>query len=83
MSLVSRIVVYFCNMYINDLRKILTQDLPKSTEKVKNILNIIVGSYIACTWYNRKNNLEYLENKLKAKIIRDHNFKMLILKEKS
>ena len=82
LNLVRRIIVYFCNMYINDLREILTLDLPKINSNVKNTLNIIVGSYISCTWYNR-NNLEYLENKLKAKVIRDHNLKMLILKEKA
>ena len=77
---VRRIIVYFCDMYLNDFSSFITLDLPKINIKVKNTLNIILSSYIVCSWYCR-DDMELLEFKLKAKMIRDHKLKMGMLKD--
>ena len=57
-------------------------DLPKIHVRNKNTLCIIISSYISCVWYNR-DNLEYLTNKLKAKIIKDQKINLLVLGKKA
>ena len=77
-----KLIFYFCGINCNSLLKIMSFDLPGIHVKNKNTLCIIISSYIACTWYNR-DNLDYLTNKLKAKIIRDQKIKLLILGPKA
>ena len=79
---VRRIIVYFCNMYLNDLSCLLTLDLPQISTKVKNTLNVIISSYIVCAWYCRED-IDMLVFKLKTKMIRDHKLKMVMLKDKA
>ena len=77
-----KLIFYLCDLNCNSLLRILSFDLPRIHVKNKNTLCIIISSYIACAWYNR-DNLDYLTNKLKAKIIRDQKVKMMILGQKA
>ena len=47
-----------------------------------NTITIIICCYISCIWLNR-DNLEFIDGKLKAKIIRERNFLLYMLGEKS
>ena len=47
-----------------------------------NTLSVIICCYISCIWLNR-DKLEFIEKKLKAKIIRERNFLVFLYKEKS
>ena len=47
-----------------------------------NTLTVIMCCYISCIWLNR-DNLEFIDKKLKAKIIRERNFLKYLLKEKA
>ena len=69
-------------MNVNSLLQILSFDLPKVNNQVKNTLCIIISSYVACIWYNRDNIL-VISHDLKAKIIKDQRLKMRILGEKA
>ena len=57
-------------------------DIPKIDQRNVNTLCILISSYIACVWFNRKNmnNIKYC---FKAKIIKDQRLKMKILKDKA
>ena len=77
-----KLIFYFCGLNCNSLLQILSFDLPRINIKCKNTLCIIISSYIACAWYNRKD-LDYITNKLKAKIIRDQKLKLMILGQKA
>ena len=47
-----------------------------------NTLTVIICCYISCIWHNR-DNLDFIDKKLKVKIIRERDFLMYILKDKS
>ena len=79
---VRRIIVYFCNMYINDMTSLINLDIPKVNIKTKNTLTIILSNYIICNRYCREE-MDLLEIRLKRKLIRDHKLKMILLKDKA
>ena len=79
---VRKLIVYLCDIYVNDLETLISLDLPKVNKKVKNTLCIIMCSFISCTWYNR-NSIDILESILKAKIIRDQKLNMKILQDQA
>ena len=76
--------MYMCNINTdhNSFAQFMSFDIPRFEAKIKNTLTIILGSYIACTWYNR-DRLEVIGYILKAKIIRDQKLNMKILGDKA
>ena len=74
-------IEYVCRIKVNSLFKFLFLEFPYINKKIVNTLTVIISCYISCIWLNR-NDLDYIEIKLKAKIIRERNFLMHVLKEK-
>lgn len=77
-----KLIFYICGVNFESLLKILMLDLPKIDERNVNSFCIIISSYIACIWFNRKkmDNVKYC---LKAKIIKDQRINMKILGAKA
>ena len=71
-----------CYIKVNSLFKFLFLEFPYVNKKMVNTLSVIICCYISCIWLNR-DKLEFIEKKIKAKIIRERNFLMYLLKEKS
>ena len=81
-NLIYKLLFYFSNINFKDhILKLLFLEFPRVEKKIQNAICITMASYISCVWYNREN-LEYLMNKFKAKIIREQKYHRLILKEK-
>ena len=57
-------------------------EFPYINNRMVNTLTVIMSCYISCIWINR-DKLEFIDKKLKAKIIRERNFLMYMLKDKS
>ena len=77
-----RIIFYVCGVNFESMLKIIMLDIPKIERRNVNSLCILISSYIACTWFNRKN-MNNIKFCLKAKIIKDQRLKMKILKDKA
>ena len=71
-----------CNIKVNCLSEFLMLDFPFINRKMVNTLSVVVCNYISCIWLNR-DDLEYIDKKLKAKIIKERNLIKYILKEKA
>ena len=71
-----------CYIKVNSLFKFLFLEFPYVNVKMVNTLTVIICCYISCIWLNR-DKLEFIEKKLKAKIIRERNFLVYLHKEKS
>ena len=70
-----------CNIKINNMSEYLMLDFPYINRKMVNTLSVIICNYIACIWLNR-DDLEYIDKKLKAKIIRERSFLSYIHRDK-
>ena len=55
-------------------------DFPYINRKILNTLSFVICNYLSCIWLNR-DNLDYIDKKLKAKIIRERCFLKCLLKE--
>ena len=73
-----KLIFYICGINCGSLLKILMLDLPKIDKRNVNSLCIIISSYIACIWFNRKK-MDGVKYCLKAKIIKDQRLNMKIL----
>ena len=71
-----------CNIRVNSLFKYLFLEFPYINKKMVNTLTVIICCYISCIWLNREN-LDFIDKKLKARILKERNFLMYLLKEKS
>ena len=56
-------------------------DFPYLNKKIVNTLSVIICNYISVIWLNREN-LEYIDKKVKAKMIRERGFLRYLLKDK-
>ena len=76
------LIEYISNMRFYSIEKLLLLELPNIQRKVKNVMCIIICNFIACIWYNREN-LEFIKEKVVAKIWKEKKFVMVLLKDKS
>ena len=77
-----KLIFYVCGINCGSFLKILMLDFPKVDKRNVNSLCVIVSSYIACIWYNRKK-LDNVKYYFRAKIIKDQRLKMKILGAKA
>ena len=70
-----------CNIKINNMEGYLMLDFPYLNKKIVNTLSVIICNYISVIWLNREN-LEYIDKKVKAKMIRERGFLRYLLKDK-
>ena len=77
-----KLIFYISGVNFESLLIVLMLDIPKIEKRNVNSLCIIISSYIACVWFNRKNlnNIVYC---FKAKIIKDQRLNMKLLGEKA
>ena len=76
-----KVIFYICGINFDSMLKVLMLDFPKIDKRNVNSLCVIVSSYIACIWFNRKK-LDTVKYSLKAKIIKDQRINMRILGNK-
>ena len=79
---ITKLIENVCNIRVHSLFKFLFLEFPYINKKMVNTITIIICCYISCIWLNR-DNLEFIDGKLKAKIIRERNFLLYMLGEKS
>ena len=77
-----KLIFYICGIQCESILKILSLDIPKINKGNMNSLNMIITCYITSVWYNRED-LAYLKNIVKAKLIKEQRFHMRILGEKA
>ena len=70
-----------CNIKVNNMQTYLMLDFPYINKKISNTLSVIICNYISIVWLNREN-LEYIDKKVKAKIIRERGFLKYLLKDR-
>ena len=78
---ITKFIENVCSIRINDIQNFIMLDFPYINRKMVNTLSIIICNYLACIWFNREN-MDFLEKKLKAKILKERNFLRYILGEK-
>ena len=69
-------------MRFQSLENLLHLELPNIQKKKKNAMKIVICNFITCIWNNREN-LEFIEEKFKAKIYNEKEFIKVMLKEKT
>ena len=79
-SWLRKVIFYIGGVQTDSLLKILYLDIPKINRKNMNLICIIIACYISCVWSNREN-LTYIKNIMKAKLLRTHRFHIQLLGE--
>ena len=82
LSWLRKVIYYICGVQTESLLKILYLDIPKIDKRNRNSLCIIITSYISTVWFNR-NDLAYIQNIVRAKIIKGQRFHMKLLGNKA
>ena len=62
-----KVIFYICGVNFESMLKVIMLDIPKIDKRNANSLCILVSSYIACVWFNRKNmnsilSFQYFDN---------------------
>ena len=69
-----------CNIRINNMLNFIMLDFPYINRRILNTLSVIICNYLSCIWLSR-DNLDYIDKKVKAKITRERSFLKCLLKE--
>ena len=77
-SWLRKVIYYICGVQTDSLLKILYLDIPKVDKRNVHSLCIIISCYISAVWFHR-NNMEYIKNVVKAKLISEQRFHMKLL----
>ena len=77
----TKFIEFVCNIKISNLSVFIMLDFPYVNRKMVNTLSVIICNYLACIWFNREN-MDYIDKILKAKIVRERNFLRYLLREK-